>query len=222
MEEAVGENTAAVLLEPIQGENGVIVPPDGYLARVRECTDREGALLLFDEIQTGMGRCGTLFRYEEAGVVPDVMVLAKGLAGGLPMGACLAGEWAFDVLTPGSHASTFGGNPLVSTVAETVLRTIVEDGILENVREMGALLVSRLETLAKKFPIVREVRGRGLMVGMELSEGGDVVVEKMRQRRILINLTAERVLRFTPPLIVSRGDIEVVIDALREILREIS
>jgi len=216
----VGEDTAAVILEPIQGESGVVTPPDGYLARAKEICRREGALLIFDEIQTGMGRTGTLFAYEQFGVEPDVMVLAKGLAGGLPMGACLAGERAASVFEPGSHASTFGGNPLVSSAACAVLKTTLEDGVLDNCVTMGEYFMKELRRIADTTDVVREVRGMGLMIGIDMERGGPEAVDAFRERDILVNCTADRVLRFLPPLIVTKEEVDTVISAFEDIIGE--
>ncbi|MBN1882306.1 MAG: acetylornithine transaminase [Deltaproteobacteria bacterium] len=218
LEEEVGEDTAAVILEPIQGESGVVTPPDGYLSRVREICDREGALLIFDEIQTGMGRTGTLFAYERFDVKPDVMVLAKGLAGGLPMGACLAGDRAASVFEPGSHASTFGGNPLVSAASCAALRATLSDGVLENCVTMGEYFMNELRRIAGETDLIAEVRGVGLMIGVELTRGGPEVVDAFRERNILVNCTAERVLRFLPPLIVTKDEVDEVTSAFKDII----
>lgn len=218
LEEAVGEDTAAVILEPIQGEGGVVTPPDGYLARAKDLCAREGALLIFDEIQTGMGRTGTLFAYERFSVPPDVMVLAKGLAGGLPMGACLAGDRAASVFEPGSHASTFGGNPLVSRAACAALNATLEDGVLDNCVKMGEYFMKKLRRVAEKTDLITEVRGAGLMIGVELTRGGPEAVDAFRERDILVNCTAERVLRFLPPLIVTKEQVDVVISAFEDII----
>jgi acetylornithine/N-succinyldiaminopimelate aminotransferase len=217
-ERAVDERTCAIIVEPIQGESGVVVPPPDFLPGLREICDRAGCLLIFDEIQTGMGRCGTLFAYEGAGVVPDVMTLAKGLASGLPMGAALSGPRCADVFTPGSHASTFGGNPLAVAAATATLRATIEDGVCENCREAGNYFTEKLEKLSKKYDSIREVRGRGLMIGVEVTGNGREILERMRDRHVLINLTAEKVLRFLPPLIVGRGHVDEVIDALSDAL----
>jgi acetylornithine/N-succinyldiaminopimelate aminotransferase len=219
---AVDERTCAVIVEPIQGESGVVVPPPGFLPGLRELCDRAGCLLIFDEIQTGMGRCGTLFAYEGVGAVPDIMSLAKGLASGLPMGAMLAGPRCADVFTPGSHASTFGGNPLAVAAATATLSATIEEGVCENCREAGNYFMEKLEKLSKKYDSIREVRGRGLMIGVEVTRDGKQIVERMRDRRILINLTAERVLRFIPPLIIGRPHVDEVITALSDVLAEIA
>jgi len=217
LHEAVGEETAAVILEPIQGEGGVVTPPVGYLAQVRELCNREGALLIFDEIQTGMGRTGTLFAYERFGMMPDVMVLAKGLAGGLPMGACLAGERAASVFEPGSHASTFGGNPLVSSAACAAIKTTLEGGVLDNCTAMGEYFTKELRRIADKTDLIREVRGIGLMIGVEMERGGPDAVDAFFERDILVNCT-ERVLRFLPPLIVTKEQVDEVVAAFGDII----
>jgi acetylornithine/N-succinyldiaminopimelate aminotransferase len=221
LEEAVTEKTAAVLLEPIQGENGVVIPPPDYLKGVREVCDREGIILIFDEIQTGLGRTGTLFAYEAFGVVPDVMTLAKGLAGGLPMGACLANDKSGSLFRPGDHASTFGGGPLISNVARVVVETILNNGILKNCRDVGEYFISGLREIKDDFDFISEVRGRGLMIGMVLERGAGEVIKKMMERNILINLTAKNVIRFTPPLIITRAEVDIVVSELRGVLREI-
>jgi len=221
-QKAADENTCAIIVEPIQGESGVVVPPPEFLPGLRELCDRVGCLLIFDEIQTGMGRCGTLFAYEGAGVVPDVMTLAKGIASGLPMGAMLAGPACADVFTPGSHASTFGGNPLAVAAAGATLKATINDGVCENCREAGNYFIEKLEKISKKYDSIREVRGRGLMIGVEVAGDGKAIMERMRDRRILINLTAERVLRFLPPLIIGRAHADEVVDALADVLSEIA
>ncbi len=215
---AVDAQTCAVIVEPVQGESGVVVPPPEFLPGLRELCDRTGCLLIFDEIQTGMGRCGTLFAYEGAGVVPDAMALAKGLASGLPMGACLAGPRCADVLTPGSHASTFGGNPLTVAAARATLEATINDGVCENCREAGNYFMEKLEKLSEKYDSIREVRGRGLMIGVEVTGNGTEILEGMRDRGILINLTAERVLRFLPPLTIERRHVDEAVAALSDVL----
>lgn len=226
LEEAITENTAAVILEPIQGEGGVIVPPDYYLAGVREITNSENILMILDEIQTGMGRTGTLFAYEESGVQPDAMVLAKGLAGGFPMGALVVGKKVADLFSPGDHASTFGGNPFVSAAAEAVITTTMEEGILENCSKMGSYFMEELKGLADKFDFINDVRGKGLIIGMELEleaeDGAKAVVDEMREKKILINLIQNRLLRFTPPLIIESSHVDEVVAALDDVFSKIA
>jgi acetylornithine/N-succinyldiaminopimelate aminotransferase len=225
VEEAVTENTAAIILEPIQGENGIIVPPEYYLPGVREIANTENILLILDEIQTGMGRTGTLFAYEDSGIEPDVMVLAKGLAGGFPMGALVVGKKAADVFTPGDHASTFGGNPFVSAAAAAVITTTLEEGILDNCKKVGEYFIEQLKGLQKKFDFIKEVRGKGLMIGMELDlktvKDAKLIVDEMRLEKILINLVQNRILRFTPPLIINKYHVDEVITSLDDVFSKI-
>src|SRR3990172_4691191 len=208
-EAAIDEKTtAAILVEPIQGEGGVVIPDKDYLQWLRELCDRKNILLIFDEVQVGMGRTGKLFAYEHYGVEPDVMTLAKSLGGGLPLGAMLAREAVARSFSPSSHASTFGGNPLVCGVGLAVIRTLLQDGVLKNCVKMGKLLFSGLQRLKKRFPFVRDVRGRGLILGMELEHDGSEIVQDCLTEGLLINCTAQKVLRFLPPLTVGKKDIE--------------
>ena len=218
---AIGPTTCAVMLEPVQGEGGINVPPPGYLKAVRETCDENGILLVFDEVQVGCGRTGTLFAYEQEGVEPDIMTLAKALAGGAPIGAMITREDLAKTLGPGTHGSTFGGNPLVSAAAVAALRTILEEGVLDNCRAMGEYLRSRLEEFKERYPFVADVRGRGLILGMELTiEAGDIVKTAL-ERGLLINATAGTVLRFVPPLIVREDEIDRAMKILDGILKEI-
>jgi len=221
LREAVGPGTCAVLLEPVQGEGGVNLPPEGYLKAVRELCDRMGLVLIFDEVQVGIGRTGTLFAYEQEGVEPDIMTLAKALAGGPPIGAMVAREEVATGFVPGTHGSTFGGNPLVTAAGVATLQAIAEENILQNCREMGAYLGEKLAALKARYPFVKELRGRGLIWGMELDfEGGDIVKTAL-SRGLLINCTAGRVLRFLPPLIVSREEIDLAMAILDGIFKEL-
>ena len=213
-ERAVTPNTAAILVEPIQGEGGVRIPPTDYLKGLRSLCDERGLLLIFDEVQTGMGRTGKLFAYECFGITPDVMTLAKGLAGGVPMGALLATDDVAAAFVPGTHATTFGGNPLASAAAVTVLETILADGFPAEVEAAGDHLRKRLEDLAAKHTVIRDVRGVGLMQAIDLNRPAADLVTAMRGRGVLVNCTADTVLRFIPPLVVSTGEIDEMIDAL--------
>lgn len=218
LEAAVTERTAAVMLEPIQAEGGVHVVNKAYLTRVRElCTQRD-VLLIFDEVQTGMGRTGTLFAYEQFGVAPDVMTLAKGLGGGVPIGACLATDEAAKMFVPGTHASTFGGNPLACAAGLAVLRTLLEGGLLEHATRMGEHLSKGLADLKDRNAMVKEVRGLGLLQGMELHGEGKPVVDACLSRGLLINCTMERVLRFVPPLVITQVEIDRLLDTLPRVL----
>ena len=214
----VDETTCAVLLEPVQGEGGVCCPREDYLSRVRQICDKSGALLIYDEIQTGMGRTGKLFAYEHVAVEPDIMTLAKGLANGLPMGAMLATEEIASSFGHGAHASTFGGTPLVSAAACEVLRILTRDDVLENCRQTGSYFKRRLQQLAERHDIVREVRGLGLLLGMELTVAGDPIVQACLGQGYLINCIQDKVLRFIPPLTITTGQIDGLIDCLDNLL----
>jgi acetylornithine aminotransferase len=219
---AVDENTCAVMLEPIQGEGGVNIPAPGYLAGVRELCDKHNLLLILDEVQVGMGRTGKLFAHEHFGIVPDIMTLAKALAGGAPIGTMLAKDEIAAAFVPGTHGSTFGGNPLVCAAALATVRTMLEDGILNRAEEMGEYLLGELEALQEKFPaLVKEVRGIGLMIGMGLTVPGADIVKKGHERGLLLNVTHDTVLRFVPPLTVSKAEVDEMIGILAGILHEI-
>lgn len=217
----VGPETCAILLEPIQGEGGVNIPPAGYLKQVRALCDEKNLLLILDEVQTGCGRTGSLFAYEQEGIVPDIMTLAKGLANGVPIGAMLATESLAAHLGPGSHGSTFGGNPLATAAGVATLESLLHDGVLDNCRASGTYLFSELERLQQKYPFIAVVRGRGLMIGVELTIDGGELVKSALQRGLLINCTMGKVLRFVPPLIITRDEIDRAIAILDEIFREI-
>jgi acetylornithine aminotransferase len=217
---AMTARTAAVMLEPIQGEGGVQVADRSYLAGLRElCTERS-VLLVFDEVQTGIGRTGTLFAYEQMGVTPDIMTLAKGLGGGLPIGACLATDEVASAFTPGSHASTFGGNPVACAAASAVLHVLLEGGMLARSRRMGEHLAKGLQECKDQIPIIRDVRGMGLLQGMELTVDGQSVVADCLARGVLLNCTAERVLRFLPPLIITQAEIDRLLEILTQVLNK--
>jgi acetylornithine/N-succinyldiaminopimelate aminotransferase len=218
LEAAISAQTAAILAEPIQGEGGVNMPPEGYLREVRELCDGAGCLLMLDEVQTGMGRTGKLFAYENFGIEPDVMTLAKGIAGGVPMGALLATDSVAQAFVPGSHASTFGGNPLAASAGQFVAQEILSEGFLTRVAESGNYLKSRLDELAAKHEIIREVRGLGLIRAIDLKKPGADLANAMREEGILVNCTAETVLRFLPPLIVSKEEIDRLVAALDKVL----
>jgi len=219
MEEAIDERTtAAILVEPIQGEGGVVIPDKDYLQGLRELCDRKNILLIFDEVQVGMGRTGKLFAYEHYGVEPDIMTLAKALGGGLPLGAMLAREEVARSFGPGAHASTFGGNPLACSVGLAVLKTLLQGGVLKNCVKMGKFLFHGLQELQRRFPIIREVRGKGLIIGMELEREGSKIVDDCLREGLLINCTAHKVLRFIPPLTIGKKDIEMGLAVLEKVL----
>ncbi|OGW20629.1 MAG: acetylornithine aminotransferase [Nitrospirae bacterium GWB2_47_37] len=217
---AISRNTCAVMLEPIQAEGGVIIPSENYLKEVRKLCDENGLLLILDEVQTGMGRTGKLFAYEHYGITPDIMTLAKGLGGGVPIGAALATERVAASFQPGSHASTFGGNPLVCAAAIATLETILEDGLLiEHCARMGKYLINRLEQLREDYhDTIADIRGKGLLVGLEINKDGAPIVKACLEKGLLINCTAGNVLRFAPPLIVEKKEIDHMVDVLEEVL----
>ncbi len=219
VKDAIGPKTCAVMLEPIQGEGGVKVPSEGYLKSLREICDEKDLLLILDEVQVGMGRTGKLFAYEHEGIEPDIMTLAKSLAGGVPIGALLIRKGVAESFAPGDHASTFGGNPLATSAGLAAVTTILEEGLLENCRKMGEHFLSRLRALKEKFPFVQEVRGRGLILGMELKMDGSGVVKEMMRRGFLINCTMGNVLRFLPPLIVTTEEVDRMVSALEEVFK---
>jgi len=215
---AITGTTAAVIIEPLQGEGGVRPVESAFLAFLRELCDQQGAALIFDEVQCGLGRTGSLFAYEQAGVTPDMLTLAKPLAGGLPMGAVLVADRIAAALAPGDHATTFGGGPLVATVALEVLRTIADPDFLAEVRAKGAWLGQRLEQIAAKSPRVKAVRGRGLMWGIELAEPATPVIAAARERRLLVLTAGPNVIRIVPPLTISESDLERGVAILAEVL----
>jgi acetylornithine aminotransferase len=208
------------MLERIQGEGGVFVADREYLKKVREHCAQKDILLIFDEIQTGMGRTGTFFAHEQLGVTPDILTLAKGLAGGVPIGACLAKESVAAAFAPGSHASTFGGNPLACAAALTVCRLLLEGRMLDHAKRMGEYLSQGLADCKDRLRIAKDVRGLGLLQGMEVLADARAVVADALARGVLINATSERVLRFLPPLIITQEDIDKLLDVLRAILSQ--
>lgn len=214
---AVTDQTAAILLEPIQGEGGIYVADREYLRQVRELCSQKDVLLIFDEVQTGMGRTGTLFAHEQLGVQPDIMTLAKGLGGGVPIGACLATDSVAKEFSPGSHASTFGGNPLACAAGLAVCRALLQDQVLDHARQMGEYFSKGLSECQARHPVVRQVRGLGLLQGMELDMDGKTVVSECLSRGILINGAGECVLRFVPPLIVTQLEIDRLLNTLDQI-----
>jgi acetylornithine/N-succinyldiaminopimelate aminotransferase len=211
LEAAVTSGTAMVILEPIQGENGVVVPPPGYLTAAREITARHGALLVLDEVQTGIGRTGHWFHHQSEGVEPDIITLAKGLGGGLPLGACIAFGPTADLLTPGSHGTTFGGNPVSCAAGLAVIRTIANEGLLDHVKRVGEQIRRGIEG----HPLVKEVRGAGLLLGIVFHEplSADVAV-KLRDAGFLVNPAKPDVIRLAPPLIISSDQADALIAAL--------
>lgn len=221
LRKAISNCTCAVMLEPIQGEGGVVVPDEGYLQEVREICNEHGLILIFDEVQVGMGRTGKMFAHEHYGITPDIMTLAKALAGGAPIGTMLATDDLATAFTPGTHGSTFGGNPLVTAAAVATVRTILEEGILNRTCEIGEYLIGELEGLKRKFPAIVDVRGIGLMIGVELSIPGAEIVKMAMERGLLLNCAQEKVLRFVPPLTVSKKEVDEMLAILTGILEEL-
>jgi acetylornithine aminotransferase len=219
-EQAMNERTCAVLIEPIQGEGGIVVPPTGYLEGLRRMCDQHDVLLMFDEVQTGIGHTGYYFGYQHEGVVPDVMTLAKGLAGGMPIGVMMAKPHIAEALGPGTHGSTFGGNPVSCSAAMAVLQTIESENLLDHVKQMGAHFMAGLKRLQQKYPFIVNVRGRGLMLAAELDRAGGHMVVKCLERGYLINCTVDTVLRFLPPLTITQQEIDGLLGVLDVVLGE--
>jgi acetylornithine/N-succinyldiaminopimelate aminotransferase len=220
----ITKDTCAIMLEPIQGEGGVRLPDQNYLKEVRELCNENNLLFILDEVQTGMGRTGKFFAYEHFGFTPDIMTIAKGLGGGVPIGAMLAIDKVASAFQPGTHATTFGGNPLVCAAAVATIETLLEDGfILDQCNRMGEYFIEKLEQLKEEFPsLIIEIRGKGLLLGMELTRNGDSIVRSCLEKGMLINCTAGNVLRFIPPLIVRQRDIDNLVDVLEEVFEKLS
>ena len=220
LEAAVTDRTCGVMVEPIQGEGGVVVPAPGYLQGIRKICNERGLLMIVDEVQTGIGRTGTLFACEQEEVVPDMITLAKALGNGFPIGALLAAKEIAAAFVPGSHGSTFGGNPLATAAGIAVLETILDEEILNNCSRVGKYLLGRLAELKENNDRIREVRGRGLLVAVELTLPGADFVLKCLKRGLLINCTGGNVLRFVPPLILTNTDVDKAVGILSEVLEE--
>ncbi len=221
LKRAVNEQTAAVLLEPLQGEGGVNIADASYLQAVRQLCDEHGLVLMLDEVQTGVGRCGTMFAFELAGIQPDILTLAKGLGGGVPIGAMLANDRVAASFGPGTHGSTFGGNPLSCTAALTVLAEIESGQLLVNVQQRGEQLRQGLRDLAARFSIIKDVRGQGLLNGIELDIDAAGLMLAAREKGLLILMAGPKVLRFLPPLNVSATDVDEALSILGAVLGEL-
>lgn len=214
-----GANVVAVLVEPVQGEGGIQVPDDDYLPALRDRCDRNGWLLMLDEVQTGMGRTGRWFAFQHAGIRPDVMTLAKGLGNGVPIGACIAGGEAADVFQPGSHASTFGGNPLACQAALAVIDAIERDGLAARAAELGERMLTGFHATLDGLDGVQEVRGKGLMLGIELDRPCGELVGRALEQGLLINVAAERVIRLLPPLILTEQEADQIVETVSGLVR---
>ena len=222
IKKATGRKTCAVMLEAIQGEGGVNIPHDDYLKEVRAWCDEQGILFILDEIQTGMGRTGTLFAYQQSGIEPDIMTLAKGLGGGVPIGAFLAKD-KVSVFAPGDHGSTFGGNPLTCAAGYATLKYILEQNVVENCRRVGNYLMSRLLRLKAKYDFIVEVRGRGLLIAMEFSSDiAENVVKACLQERLLLNAVKPSAIRFMPPLIIGEKEVDEAVSIVERVLARVS
>lgn len=219
VKDAITDKTVAVMLELIQGEGGINVASKDFVLDLRKICDQEGLLLIVDEVQTGIGRTGKLFCYQNYDITPDIMTLAKALGGGLPIGALLVKKDIADILGPGTHASTFGGSPLVCKAALAVLRVIQKEKLLSNTQKMGEYLFSKLNELKNKCPLIKEVRGLGLMAGVELNASGKQVVQRCLEKGLLINCTHETVLRIMPALNVTKKEIDQAMRILEEALK---
>jgi acetylornithine/succinyldiaminopimelate/putrescine aminotransferase len=221
VEEAINENTCAILVEPIQGEGGVNIPADDYLSGLRKLCNTHNLLLILDEVQTGIARTGQMFAYQYYNIVPDVMTLAKGLGGGLPIGAMVVSEKMASLLPPGSHASTFGATPLVCSAAIAVMDYILKQDICSHVKQMGEYFITKLQGLAKKYPAtISDIRGKGLMIGMALKINGAEIVNECLLNGLLINCTAGNVLRFLPPLIITKEEIDGAVNILEGVINQ--
>jgi acetylornithine/N-succinyldiaminopimelate aminotransferase len=219
LDRAVRDETVAIMLEPIQGEGGVVVPKPDYLKRVRDFCDRRKLLLILDEVQVGMGRTGSFFAYEHAGVKPDVVTLAKALGGGLPIGAMIAQSDVASSLTPGSHGTTFGGNPVACAASLAVIDALEQEGVLENAAKVGAYIVERLRAIAGSCDRIAEVRGLGMIIGVVLKHEARPVVDACLKERLLVNVTAGNVLRLLPPLNLTREEADAGLAIIEKALR---
>ena len=222
LKERVSEKTCAIMLEPIQGEGGLRVASEDFMEGVWEICHGKRILLILDEIQCGLGRTGKMFAYQHYGIEPDIMTLAKPLAGGLPMGATLAKEEVASLFKPGDHASTFGGNPLVSSAALAFLKVMEKENLVKKAEEIGEYFEGSLNELKAKYSFIKGIRGKGLMRGLELKFEGKKVVEKCRYQGLLINCTVKKVLRFLPPLTVKKEEIDQAVSVLQEVFEELS
>jgi acetylornithine/N-succinyldiaminopimelate aminotransferase len=223
VEAAIGPETAAILIEPIQGEGGIRAAPPGFLEELRRLADEHDLLLIFDEVQTGMGRSGRLFAYQWSGMTPDIMALAKGLGGGFPIGACLATARAASGMTAGSHGSTFGGNPLACACGNAVLDVLLEDGFLERVDELAKRLRHQLEQLAAAFPgVIAGVRGQGLLLGLVFGPPNTEVSSQLMARGLLTAPAGDNVVRLLPPLIIGQAEIDEALAILEELCQELA
>lgn len=221
LEDALTENTCAIMVEPIQAEGGINIPIEGYLSGIRDLCDRKKLVLIFDEVQTAMGRLGKLFGYQVYDVEPDIMTMAKALGGGAPIGCMATKTHIAESLTPGSHAATFGGNPLVCSAALASLNTIVDEKLSENALRIGAYLMGKLSALKEKYPAIKEVRGRGLLVGMELNVEGKGLVSECMEAGLILNCIGTGIIRFAPPLIIGEEHVDEALPVIEKALADL-
>ena len=218
--QAITDKTVAVMLELVQGEGGVNIAERDFVLELRKVCDEKKLLLMIDEVQTGIGRTGKMFCYQNYGIIPDVMTLAKALGGGLPIGVLIVRKEFSDLLTPGMHASTFGGGPVICKAALGVFKAMQQEKLLKNCQNMGVYLSEKLNLLKATYPVIKDVRGMGLMFGVELNIEGKQIVEKCIERGLLINCTHEKVLRLMPALNITKNEIDKAIKILEEVLKE--
>lgn len=220
IENSISEKTCAVILEPVQGEGGIVCAETEYLQAVRKLCDKYNALLIFDEVQCGIGRSGTLFAYQKFGVVPDVIAMAKALGGGFPIGAVLAKEKAAAAFVPGDHGNTYGGNPLATGVSLAVLTELIDGGVIASVDEKGKYLTDKLNELKQKYTAIKEIRGKGLLIGICLNVSPKEFINKCFEKKLLVITAGADVVRLLPPLNVSKEDMDAVLCILEEVLKE--
>ncbi len=219
LSEAIDDTTCAIMMEPIQGESGVNPSNVEYVKAVRKLCDEKGLILIFDEIQTGIGRTGKLFAYQHFGIEPDIFTLAKALAGGVPIGALCAKESVAAAFEPGDHGTTFGGNPLACTAGLAVMNTVINNNLAERAAEMGNYLQGKLKKLSEKYGIISEIRGRGLMIGIQLKTGkAPDIKNKLFEKGFLIGSIGSNIIRMLPPLIVTKQDVDLFVTAFEEVL----
>ena len=221
IKEAITDETAAIIIEPVQGEGGVNLPTKEFFKGLEALCKEKSVLLIVDEVQSGFGRCGTLFAHQLYDIKPDIMTMAKGIGGGFPMAAFVATEEVATGFVPGDHGTTFAGSPLAGACANAVLDTIISENLVENSKVIGEYFISKLNELANKYDFITDVRGSGLLVGLELTFEGGKVVGKMFEKGFLINCTAGNVLRFAPPLVIGKDEINALVKALDEVFAEL-
>ena len=218
LEDAISDKTCGIMLEPIQGEGGIKIPDDEYLNKVRKICDDRGILMILDEVQVGMGRTGALFAYEHHKIKPDIVTLAKAVGNGFPVGVMMTSDRIASAFQPGNHASTFGGNPLAMAASLATMENILNHGILENVIKVGEYFLKRLHELKSRYTAIKDIRGRGLIIGMELTIEGAGIVKECMDKGLLINCIGGNVLRFVPPLVITEKDVDVAVDVLGEVI----